>query len=190
MPLWYRAGFNLSETEIRYVLENEHVTTIKAAGEFLHCSSAIFVKYAAMYYDPKSGMNLLQLFKEKKRRLKRQGKQINKSYSTTNASFQDIFSGKHPNYNPEKLQNRLIIEGILLEQCNICGFNKRRIKDFKVPLKLAWIDGNVKNHALENLELVCYNCFYLYHGEIFDKRYRVDPKMYNMDRHNSEGQGQ
>lgn len=182
MPFWFYNGFNLTESEIRYVIDNDMVTTFRAAGEFLHCDQSTFVRYSKMYYDHETGLNLHQLFKKKKRELSKAGRPINKGYNPRNASLQDILDGKHPSYNPEKLQNRLIIEGVLLEQCNICGFNARRIKDFRVPLKLAWKDGNVRNHTLDNLELVCYNCFYLYHGEIFDKRYRVDAQMYQKNR--------
>lgn len=179
MPFWVHAAFNLTETEIRYAIENEDVYTASSAARFLHCSPLVFKKYALMYYDHKSGMNLYDLLKHKKRQ--NRGK-VNKGYSPNNAPMEDILSGKHPKYDPEKLHTRLVVEGYLLEQCNICGFHGRRVTDFKVPLRLVWKDKNITNHSLENMELVCYNCFFLYYGDIMTKKYRVDPKMYKRDR--------
>lgn len=174
-----RASFNFTESDIRYAIENEDVYTITSAARFLHCSPEIFRKYAAMYYDHTVGKSLLQILKDKKR--KNRGN-VNCGYSPLNAPMENILTGLHPGYNVEKLQNRLIVEGYLLEQCNICGFHGRRVTDYKVPLKLAFIDKNSRNHLLENMELVCYNCYFLYYGELMGRRYRIDPRLYKSNR--------
>lgn len=172
------AAFNLSESEIRRAMDNS--TTIRGASAFLHVSIVTFKKYAQMYYDHDSKMNLFDLHKANKK--KRKLGSNNYGYSPLNTPIQNILDGKHPNYRIDKLQNRLIEEGILIEQCNICGFMERRITDYKVPLALAFMDGDSTNHSLENMELTCFNCFFLHHGDIMRKKYRVDVNLYKKDR--------
>jgi len=57
-----------------------------------------------------------------------------------------------------RVKDKLIRSGIVLPQCNICGYNKRRIVDNKICLLLDHKDGNIKNYKLDNLQLLCFNC--------------------------------
>ena len=61
----------------------------------------------------------------------------------------------------------LIQEGYLIEQCERCGYNERRNLDLKVPLILHYRDGNQKNFRLENIHLLCYNCYFHAVGDQF-----------------------
>ena len=94
------------------------------------------------------------------------GKGIKKYPSIDNRKIpvQDVLDGKHPNYVPTKLKNRLIQEGYLPEKCACCGFNEKRVIDNKIPLILNFIDNNLHNFKIENLELLCYNCYFLMVG--------------------------
>jgi len=65
-------------------------------------------------------------------------------------------------FTPEKIKSRLIAEALLLDECHSCGFHERRITDYKAPLLLNFKDSNKCNYLLENLELICYNCYFLY----------------------------
>ena len=65
-------------------------------------------------------------------------------------------------FTPDKIKGRLITEGYLEDCCHTCGFNERRVTDMKVPLLLNFKDGIKSNYILENLELICYNCYFLY----------------------------
>ena len=49
----------------------------------------------------------------------------------------------------------------------MCGYSESRITDGKVPLILAFKDGDRSNHVLENLEIVCYNCYHNTYGNLF-----------------------
>jgi hypothetical protein len=68
----------------------------------------------------------------------------------------DILEGKHPQYSTLKLKNRLIKEGLLSYKCDDCGISEWNNK--KIALHLDHIDGNCKNHRLNNLRLLCPNC--------------------------------
>ena len=65
-------------------------------------------------------------------------------------------------FTPEKIKSRLVAEALLLDECYSCGCHERRITDYKTPLLLNFKDGNKCNYLLDNLELICYNCYFLY----------------------------
>jgi hypothetical protein len=80
--------------------------------------------------------------------------------------LEEIFEGKHPNYPHWKLKKRLLKSGYLEEKCANCGFDERRITDYKVPLLLDYIDEDKTNLKYENLQVICFNCAYLIRGNL------------------------
>lgn len=68
----------------------------------------------------------------------------------------------YESFTPEKIKSRLIAEAYLKDECYVCGFKERRVTDYKSPLLLHFKDGNKVNYLLENLDLYCYNCYFLY----------------------------
>ena len=81
----------------------------------------------------------------------------------------DIIEGRvdASSFSPDKIKYRLITEGHLLEECSMCKFNERRVSDYKMPLLLNFKDNNKKNYRKENIELLCYNHYFLTVGDIF-----------------------
>lgn len=73
-----------------------------------------------------------------------------------------ILENKFPNYSTNRLKVRLVRSNRIQEKCNKCSFETRRISDSAMPLLLNYVDGNRKNKLFENLELLCYNCYFLY----------------------------
>jgi hypothetical protein len=57
-------------------------------------------------------------------------------------------------------------------ECESCGFNEVRVIDGQMPILLSQKDGNRENYDIDNLEVLCYNCYYLISGNVFgrDKR--------------------
>ena len=53
--------------------------------------------------------------------------------------------------------------------------------DYKVPLILNFKDGNAKNWKLENLEMLCYNCYFLNIGNVWS-----DNQLQQMEDHNQK----
>ena len=72
-----------------------------------------------------------------------------------------ILEGKFPNYSIKCLKNSLFRTQIKKAECEVCGFNERRIIDEKMPLLVNFKDGDEKNHKLENLQILCYNHYFL-----------------------------
>jgi 5-methylcytosine-specific restriction endonuclease McrA len=81
-------------------------------------------------------------------------------------SLDDILKGKYPEYPVWKLKQRLLLNGYMLEKCNNCGFEERRITDHKVPLVLDFLDGDKTNHLYDNLRMLCFNCSFLLNGNL------------------------
>ena len=84
----------------------------------------------------------------------------------------DIIEGRvdASSFSPDKIKYRLITEGHLLEECAVCKFNERRVSDYKMPLLLNFKDNNKKNYRKENIELLCYNHYFLTVGDIFTNK--------------------
>ena len=72
--------------------------------------------------------------------------------------------------NQTKLKNRLMYEGILRMECYKCGHSEKRVVDYKQPLILNFIDSNKHNWKVENLRMLCFNCYYLYVGNLFSEK--------------------
>jgi 5-methylcytosine-specific restriction endonuclease McrA len=112
-----------------------------------------------MYIDEETGLTLYELHKNQP------GVDIpliRKSNVNRQKKLLEILNGeRETSMKPEAFQQLLIEEGIFEESCSLCGFDERRITDYTVPLKLAFKDGNTSNFKKDNLELLCYNCFYL-----------------------------
>ena len=139
----------------------------RAAARYLHCSYIHYKKWAKNFTDD-NGITLFDKHKNQS------GKGISKFLSNKGKepALKDIIEGRVPidSYTPEKLKNRLIQESYLQECCSKCQFQERRVSDYKVPLILNFKDGNKKNWTIENLELLCYNHYFLYVGNIFTNK--------------------
>jgi hypothetical protein len=139
----------------------------RAGARYLHVSYIHYKRYAKNYTDE----NGIVLFDKHKNQC---GKGIPKFLSNKGKepALLDIIEGRVPvdSYTPEKLKNRLIQESYLQECCAKCQFAERRVLDYKIPLILNFKDGNKKNWTLDNLELLCYNHYFLYVGNIFTNK--------------------
>ena len=158
-----RKAINLTENEIRYALENSKSVT--GAARFLHVDYDTFKKYARMYVDSTTGKTLFDLNKNQS------GKGINKNVISPKAydpinRLRPIIEGNRPEYKGAGLKRLLIKSAVLEEKCSRCGYEERRAFDYSIPLLLDWIDGDRHNHLLDNLRLLCHNCYYMEVGSI------------------------
>ncbi len=158
----------------------------RAAARYLNVNLYHYRDYARLYKDEKTGKTLYDLH------MNTSGKGIPKYLKNigNQPALQDLLDGKIPmeHYEPSKIKRRLLFEGLLEEKCARCGFSERRVLDYKVPLILHFKDKNLKNYHLDNLELLCYNCSFLYAASaITDKQvedaedYRDRDKMEDID---------
>lgn len=132
----------------------------RGAARFLRCSFVHYKKFAKTYTDEESGLSLWEVHKNQSgtgipKFLPNKGKE---------APLKDLIEGKLAveSFEPAKIKQRLIFEGYLKEECSKCGFHEERITDKKIPLILQFKDTNRKNYELDNIELLCYNCSFLF----------------------------
>jgi hypothetical protein len=159
-----KQALNFSENEIRYAMENTKSNS--EAARFMKVSFTTYKKYAKMYTDSESGKTLWELHKNQA------GKGIPKDVVKANAgpySIDKILQGEHPKYPVWKIRNRLLALGIFESKCKCCGYEEERLTDNTVPLLLDHIDGDDTNHKLENIQLLCLNCYYNQVGNPFNK---------------------
>lgn len=83
------------------------------------------------------------------------GKGLNKK-SKKGIPLEEILKGKHPQYQSFKLKNKLIKEGVKKNECEICGLSEWN--EQVINCELDHIDGNSRNHLLDNLRILCPNC--------------------------------
>jgi hypothetical protein len=144
--------------------------SVRAAARYLNCSYQHLKKYMRVYKN-EDGVSLFEAHKNQS------GKGIPKflthsHFKKKDPAILDIIEGRvdPSHFNPQKIKYRLITEGYLKEECNNCGFHERRVSDYKTPLILHFKDNNKQHYRLENMEMLCYNCYYLTVGDVFDNK--------------------
>ena len=138
-----------------------------AAARYLNCSYGHYKKWAKLY-ESDTHDNLFEQHKNQSgigipKFLRVGGKE---------PALIDIIEGRAnaSSFTPDKIKYRLITEGYLEEKCAMCGFEERRVLDYKMPLLLNFKDDNKKNYKLDNIELLCYNHYFLNVGDIFTNK--------------------
>ncbi|NNE31131.1 MAG: hypothetical protein HKN40_02055 [Winogradskyella sp.] len=156
----------------------------RAAARWMGVSYVHYKKWAKTYDATEAGYE--NLFEQ---HLNQSGKGIPK-YLRANGpepALKDIVEGRVDvsSFSPDKLKYRLVTEGYLLEECSQCSFHERRVLDYKIPLLLHFKDNNKKNYRKENIEFLCYNCYFLTIGDIFSEK-----QVQNIEDHKSVNTGQ
>jgi hypothetical protein len=136
----------LLESEIREA-QSKTVTAADAA-RYLKVGYKTLRKYALLYGIWKTNIHY-----------RREGAFINAEKGKYPISR--LLQGEFPDYPVYRLKDKLIQSGIKKAECEQCGFKERRITDGKMPLILNFEDGDYKNHKLENVKLLCYNCSFI-----------------------------
>jgi hypothetical protein len=140
----------------------------RAAARYLNVSYIHYKGWAKLYKDEATGVTLFEKHKNPS------GKGIPKFLNNgrKDPALIDVIEGRvdSSHFSPQKIKYRLIEEGLLKEECNQCGFQERRVLDYKMPLILHFRDTNKKNYRIENLQMLCYNCYFLTIGDIFTRK--------------------
>lgn len=157
-------GYELTEEQVRSALAS--ASSVKEAARKMHISYPTFKKYCKMYVDLNTGQTLFDKFKNPA------GKGVkSKNWDKLKANYyldRVLKTGQDPR--PERVAKlkEIVLEKMLIPQvCNKCGYHERRLTDMKPPLLLSFKNKNKSDWRLENLELLCYNCYFLWIGDPF-----------------------
>jgi hypothetical protein len=152
----------LTKEQILYGMS--HTLSNRACARFLNVGYTHYKRYAKMYKN-EEGVSLFDVHKNPS------GKGIRKWLGNTGRvpPLLDLINGIIPvtSFSPEKVKRRLFAEGYLREECYICKFSERRVLDYKIPLLLHFKDKNKKNYRLDNLQVLCYNHYFLLVEDVF-----------------------
>ena len=137
-----------------------------SCARYLGISYMHYSRYAKSYIDEESGKTLFDLHKNQA------GKGIRKHLGGKDPDLKSLMDGDLyvKSYNLNRYKDRLIQEGYIEEKCNSCGFTEQRVHDYKSPLLIHFKDKNKENWKIENIELLCYNCYFLYIGDVFNEK--------------------
>ena len=132
-----------------------------AAARYLHVSYQHYKKWAKLYklfdgHKNQSGKGIPKFLKGPKKM----------------PHMLEIIEGRiaASSFDPNKLKYALIEQGYLSEECAVCAFKERRVLDYKMPLLLHFQDGNSNNYSLDNVQLLCYNHYFLNVGDVFNDK--------------------
>lgn len=158
---------SFSESTIRNAIL--HTKSNRQAARYLNTTIDTYKKYASIYVDQETGKTLYELHANAS------GKGISKNNWKQVQAFGEkldriLESGDVSATRFEVIKRRIIYEGRIKNECYKCGFAEKRVIDFKQPLILNFKDGNKHNFKIDNLEHLCYNCYFLYVGNLFSDR--------------------
>ena len=148
-----------------------HTKSNKSAARYLNCSYIHYKTWAKRYHEFEGGRSLFEVHKNQA------GKGIPK-FLAGNAKkknawdIKDVIEGRisPKHFGLEKIKTRMIEEGYLKEECSMCGFQERRVNDYKIPLILNFKDNNSNHYNMGNVRFLCYNCYFLNIGNIFNPK--------------------
>jgi len=143
-----------------------HTKSVRAAARYLGCSYQHLKPYMKLLRVDDSDPTSLTLFEVHKNQ---HGKGIPKFLPNKRKepNVKRIFEEGigYESFTSSKIKIRGIAEGYLRDECYTCGCNERRVTDYKTPTLLNFKDGNKSNYLIDNLEILCYNCYFLYVGD-------------------------
>ena len=151
-------GRRLVLTKNMILNEQENTKSAAEASRWLGVSFNTYKKWSKYY----------NIFDQ---HLNQKGVGIKKGWATYKIPIDDIILGKRQppkKYSFSIFKKRLIEEGYLQEECISCGYTESNLVTDKICLNLDFIDGDTKNFKIDNLRLLCPNCYLSYNGR-FDK---------------------
>ena len=156
------AGARPAKVLLRSDIEEavNRTTSLSAAARYLDVSYNTFKKYCQLVAP-----DLWEMHKNQFGHARNRKKDYNYTKKRGGYNMKKLLLG---GYNGQRLNKKKLIINlteklidIFPPQCNICGFNERRMTDLSLPFMINFLDNDHTNYKQENMELVCFNCFYL-----------------------------
>ena len=132
-----------------------------AASRWLNVSYNTYKKWAKYY----------GLFEQ---HLNQSGVGVKKGWATYKVPLEDIITGKREmpkNYSLGTLKKRLIEDGYFQEECHKCGYNEENLATKSVCLRIDFIDDNSGNKQVDNMRLLCPNCYLSFNGHFHNSKF-------------------
>jgi len=160
----------LYEHEIKHVVFNiPDIKSYRDASQYLNVSFKRWKKYASLYIEKDSGKSYFQLLLDRSNKAKGQRliilKKLHRKKKWDEWYVKNILEKLNNSeldvkkYTQKRLKEFLIANDVLVERCACCGYSEKNMLTGKVPLLIDHIDCDYTNWKIENLQMLCFNCF-------------------------------
>jgi hypothetical protein len=160
----------LYEHEIKHVVFNiPDIKSNRDASQYLNVSFKRWKKYASLYIEKDSGKSYFQLLLDRSNKAKGQRliilKKLHRKKKWDEWYVKNILEKLNNSeldvkkYTQKRLKEFLIANDVLVERCTCCGYSEKNMLTGKVPLLIDHIDCDYTNWKIENLQMLCFNCF-------------------------------
>lgn len=160
----------LYEHEIKHVVFNiPDIKSNRDASQYLNVSFKRWKKYASLYIEKDSGKSYFQLLLDRSNKAKGQRliilKKLHRKKKWDEWYVKNILEKLNNSeldvkkYTQKRLKEFLIANDVLVERCACCGYSEKNMLTGKVPLLIDHIDCDYTNWKIENLQMLCFNCF-------------------------------
>lgn len=154
--------YKLQENDFKELITKH--STLDAIARSLDMSKRILLKYAKMFAYTNS-----ETYYDYFKRMKHWKPTVATVYSKVlKQKVMEIITNKRVNTFPlGDFMYMLFKYELKQECCEMCGCGDRRVHDGRKPLVLSFKHkGNIKDYRLENLRILCYNCYFMTVGDV------------------------
>ena len=99
--------------------------------------------------------------------LNQKGDGIKKGFAVRTVNVEDVVLGKRQpprRWSQSVVKEELIDKGYWQNECSNCGYNEENMATGKTCLGVDFKDGDSKNWLLDNIRLLCANCYYSFNA--------------------------
>jgi hypothetical protein len=156
----------LTRKDIEWAMSETKSNT--QAARLLRVNIRTYKKYAKVYKDEETGKSLYDLHSNPS------GLGITRGGRGQHLDPQKLIDGEYYYLTKSALKKAIVSNALKAECCDNCGFSERRIFDYSMPLLLDFIDGDSSNKKLDNIQFLCYNCYYLLVDNIYGSKFEIE----------------
>ena len=132
----------------------KHTKSNMAAARWMGICNTTYRKWAKYY----------KVFEQHKNQT---GVGITKGWATRTTNVEEIILGNRKvprKWSQSTVKKELIDKGYWTEDCHHCGYNETNLETGKVCLNIDFVDDNNRNISLDNIRLLCANCYLSFNG--------------------------
>ena len=132
----------------------KHTKSNMAAAKWMRVSYTTYKKWAKYY----------GVFEQ---HLNQKGDGIKKGFAVRTVNVEDVVLGKREpprRWSQSVVKEELIDKGYWQHECSNCGYNEENMATGKTCLGVDFKDGDSKNWLLDNIRLLCANCYYSFNA--------------------------
>ena len=132
----------------------KHTNSNMAAAKWMNVCYTTYRKWAKYY----------GVFEQ---HLNQKGNGIKKGFAVRTVNVEDVVLGKRQpprRWSQSVVKEELIDKGYWQHECSNCGYNEENMATGKTCLGIDFKDGDSKNWLLDNIRLLCSNCYYSFNA--------------------------